>query len=288
MHEAEKAVRVRDGDHMNNLPHRQEVTLVTGSVSYRQAGSGPDVVLLHGLAGNSGTWEQQFKKFADRFRMTAWDAPGYGYSDPVTPGVDAYADTLGAFTQAIGIEHFILIGHSMGGVVAGNFAGRYRDRVCGLVLSCTHLGRRQHVGGPLGEKYLARLAQYDAMTPLDYGRARAKSMTAPGCDPRIIEDFARIAAETRKEGLESAARVVSEADNRSHFSQLDMPVLVLAGGLDRTVSRASTEELVDAIPEQLPSLAVHYLPDVGHAPYMEDANLYNALLGDFLSSLYNQ
>ncbi len=285
MHEAEKAVRVRDGDHMDNFPHRQEVTLVTGSVSYRQAGSGPDVVLLHGLAGNSGTWEQQFKKFADRFRMTAWDAPGYGHSDPVTPAVDAYADTLGAFTQAIGIERFILIGHSMGGVVAGNFAGRYRDRLSGLVLSCTHLGRRQRAGAPLGEKYLARLAQYEAMTPLDYGRARAKNMTAPDCDPKILEEFARIAAETRKEGLEAAARVVSEADNRSHFSHLDMPVLVLAGDLDRTVSRESTEELVAAIPGQLSSFVLHYLPGVGHAPYMEDPNLYNALLGDFLSSL---
>ena len=119
---------------MNNFPHRQEVTLVTGSVSYRQAGRGPDLVLLHGLAGNSGTWERQFEKFAERFRMTAWDAPGYGHSDAVRPAVDAYADTLGAFTQAIGIERFILIGHSMGGVVAGNFAGRYRDRVSGCLL----------------------------------------------------------------------------------------------------------------------------------------------------------
>ena len=118
---------------VSSLPDRQEVTLPTGRVSYRQAGSGPDLVLLHGLAGNSGTWERQFEEFAGRFRMTAWDAPGYGHSDTVAPAVDAYADTLGAFTQAIGIERFILIGHSMGGVVAGNFVGRYRDRVSGLV-----------------------------------------------------------------------------------------------------------------------------------------------------------
>jgi pimeloyl-ACP methyl ester carboxylesterase len=64
-----------------------------------------------------------------------------------------------------------------------------------------------------------------------------------------------------------------------------MPVLVLAGDLDRTVSRESTEELVAAIPGQLSSFVLHYLPGVGHAPYMEDPNLYNALLGDFLSSL---
>ena len=272
---------------MNNFPHRQKVALLTGSVSYRQAGSGPDLVLLHGLAGNSGTWERQFETFTDRFRMTAWDAPGYGHSAAVRPAVNAYADTLGAFTHAIGIERFILIGHSMGGVVAGNFAGRYQDRVSGLVLSCTHVGRKQRAGAPLSEKYLTRLAQYDAMSPLDYGRVRAESMTAPGCDPEILEDFARIAAETRKEGLEAAARVVSEADNRSHFAHLDMPVLVLAGDLDRTVPKALTEELVEAIPGELPSFVLHYLPGVGHAPYMEDANLYNTVLAGFLSSLYH-
>jgi len=48
-----------------------------------------------------------------------------------------------------------------------------------------------------------------------------------------------------------------------------------------------TEELVEVIPGQLTSFVLHYLPGVGHAPYMEDANLYNAVLGDFLSSIHN-
>ncbi len=267
------------------LPERQYVQLDSGQVSYRQTGAGPDLVLLHGLAGNARTWERQFETFAHKFRVTAWDAPGYGDTDLVEPSIEAYADTLAAFTRAVGIERFILLGHSMGGIVAGNAAGRYPDRIGGLVLSCTLLGRKQPKGAPLGEKYLARIAQLDEADPLEYGRARAKTMTAPGCDPLIIEHFAGIAAETRKDGLQAAARVISEADNGPVFADLNMPILVLAGDVDTTVTRDFTEAMVAAVPDTVPSLDVHYLPNVAHAPYMEDAEAYNAVLGDFLDSL---
>lgn len=276
---------VRPGPELMGLPARQYADVDGTRISYRQAGQGPDLVLLHGLAGNARTWERQFEAFSDRFRITAWDAPGYGESETVTAEIDVYADTLAGFATAAGIDTFILLGHSMGGIVAGNVAGRYAARVRGVILSCTLLGRKQPKGAPLGEKYQARLNQLDTLPPLEYGRARAKTMTAPGCDPDILEHFAGIAAETRRDGLEAAARVIAEADNTSAFSHLNMPVLVLAGDLDQTVTKAFTEAMVTAIPDAVPALDVHYLPGVAHAPYMEDADAYNAVLGDFLATL---
>ena len=89
---------------VSSLPDRQEVTLPTGRISYRQAGSGPDLVLLHGLAGNSGTWERQFEEFAGRFRMTAWDAPGYGHSDTVARYISRVADAAKKFSMPVGIH----------------------------------------------------------------------------------------------------------------------------------------------------------------------------------------
>ena len=77
-------------------------------------------------------------------------------------------------------------------------------------------------------------------------------------------------------------RAISEADNRTPFASLDMPVLVLAGDLDKTVPKALTEGLIAAVPKGVPSASVHYLPGVAHAPYMEDAERYNKLLSDFL------
>ena len=217
--------------------------------------------------------------------MTAWDAPGYGESDLIPTDINAYGDILNDFTKCVGIEKFILLGHSMGGIVAGNLAGRYPGRVIGLVLSCTLLGRDQVKGAPLGEKYMARLNQIDELSPLEYGRARAKAMTAPGCDSEIIEHFASIAAETRRDGLVAAARVISEANNEPIFSNLNMPVLVIAGEVDKTAPKDLTEAMIAAIPETVPMLEVNYLPGVAHAPYMENPESYNAVLTNFLNSL---
>ncbi len=281
----DNGAKIGTGPKLMGLPERQYVAVDGVRISYRQAGTGPDFVLLHGLAGNARTWERQFGAFFDQFRITAWDAPGYGESDLVTANIETYADTLVAFTESLGIDRFILLGHSMGGIVAGNAAGRYADRVRGLILSCTMLGRKQTKGSPLSQKYLARLSQLDELDPMEYGRARAKSMTAPGCDPAILEHFAGIAAETRKDGLEAAARVISEADNELAFAGLSMPVLVLAGDVDRTVTKDFTEDMIAAVPEAVPTLQSIFLPGVAHAPYMEDADAYNVVLSDFLINL---
>lgn len=268
-----------------DLPERRCANIGGVRISYRQGGHGEDLVFLHGLAGNARTWELQFQTFCDQYRVTAWDAPGYGKSDLVDLNINAYGDILNDFTTCVGIDRFVLLGHSMGGIVAGNLAGRYPHRVNGLILSCTLLGRNQRKGAPLSEKYEARLNQLDELAPQEYGRARAKTMTAPGCDPEIMEKFANIAAETRREGLLAAARVISEANNEPFFSNLNMPVLVIAGEVDETVGKDLTEALIAAIPKTVPTLKVNYLPGVAHAPYMEDSESYNAALTDFLNSL---
>ncbi len=266
-------------------PDRRTLTFPTGQISFRQAGSGPDLVLLHGLAGNARTWERQFEAFADRYRVTAWDAPGYGDSDLVPASADSYAETLAAFLDTLGLRDVILLGHSMGGVVAGTFAGRYPGHLRALVLSCTLLGRKQPAGTLLGEAYQARLADLETMRAEEYGRRRAESMTAPGCDSAILEQLAGIAAETRRDGLEAAMRVIAEADNTERLGGLALPVLVLAGELDRTVTREATDALVAALAFGKAELQIVTLPGVGHAPYLENATDYTAALSAFLRSL---
>jgi pimeloyl-ACP methyl ester carboxylesterase len=267
------------------LPDRQLVELDTARISYRQAGSGPDLVLLHGLAGNARTWEDQIDAFSPRYRVTAWDAPGYGESDTVEPTVDSYARTLAAFLDALGLSSVILLGHSMGGVVAGRFAALYPRRLRALVLSCTLLGRAQPAGAPLGESYRARLADHEQLTPDAYGRRRAESMAAPGCAAEILDRLSAIAAETRRDGLEAAMRVIAEADNAASLGSLDLPVLVLSGQQDRTVSAEVTAGLLAALDAGKSRVEHVALAGVGHAPYLENAPAYTAALGDYLRRL---
>ncbi len=267
------------------LPERQALDLDHGRVTFRQAGSGPDLVLLHGLAGNSRTWEAQFEAFAPRWRVTAWDAPGYGGSDTVEPTADAYAAALAGLVDALALPSFVLLGHSMGGVVAGRFAGRYPQRLRALVLSCTLLGRRQEKGTPLSDGYRARLADLETLSAEAYGRGRAEAMAAPGCAPEILARLAGIAAETRRDGLEAAMRVIAEADNTDALSRVALPTLVLTGALDRTATTDLTDAVVDVLTADGAPLSTVALPDVGHAPYMEDAAAYNAALAGFLDTL---
>ncbi|MDF1794651.1 MAG: alpha/beta hydrolase [Thalassobaculaceae bacterium] len=264
---------------------RRTLDLDHGRISFRQAGSGPDLVLLHGLAGNSRTWEEQVAAFAADWRVTAWDAPGYGQSDTVEPTVDAYAAVLAALVDALDLPPFVLLGHSMGGVVAGRFAGRYPDRLRSLVLSCTLLGRRQPAGTPLGEGYRARLADLETLSAEAYGTARAESMAAPGCDPAILKRLAGIAAETRRDGLEAAMHVIAQADNSEALASLALPVLVLIGEQDRTATRELTDAVVASLAAGAAAVRTVTLAGVGHAPYLEDTAGYNAALRAFLDGL---
>lgn len=267
------------------LPDRRTLDLSHGRVSFRQSGSGPDLVLLHGLAGNSRTWEEQFDAFSRDWRVTAWDAPGYGESDPVPPTVDSYAATLEALVAALDLQPFVLLGHSMGGVVAGRFAAAYPARLRALALSCTHLGRRQAAGSPLGESYRARLADLETLPAEEYGRRRAAAMTAPGCDPGALDRLAAIAAETRRDGLEAAMRVIAEADNAVALAGIALRVLVLIGALDRTATPELTGAVVDCLRAGSAKVETVVLPGVGHAPYLEDPAAYSGALGAFLADL---
>ena len=57
------------------------LTVEGQKIAYRDEGRGPALVFLHGLGGNSASWEPQFEAFADRYRLVAWDMPGFGSSD---------------------------------------------------------------------------------------------------------------------------------------------------------------------------------------------------------------
>jgi 3-oxoadipate enol-lactonase len=105
-------------------------------------GNGPLVVFLHGIGGNRHHWREQLPIFATRYKAAAWDARGYGDSDDYAGPLD-----FGSFTQdLLRVLDFFkaqkahVVGLSMGGRVARNFALRYPERVARLVLANTTPG----------------------------------------------------------------------------------------------------------------------------------------------------
>lgn len=102
--------------------------------------SGPAVLFLHGFAATSQLWRRQVKYFRADYRTICLDLRGHGQSDEAKNGVyslSAFTDDIVAVLDDLRIENAIVIGHSMGGMVAQHFLLNYKERCRGLVLSST-------------------------------------------------------------------------------------------------------------------------------------------------------
>ncbi len=116
---------------------------------YQQAGSGPDVVLIHGLTGDLSIWflSRTLAALAENFRVTAYDLRGHGYTDAPESGYTSldHANDLLAFLDVLEIPKARLVGHSFGAVIAMHAAVLAPERVEALVLSDPYFPSLRHL-----------------------------------------------------------------------------------------------------------------------------------------------
>lgn len=263
------------------IPELKLAETIGGIVSFREAGHGQALLLLHGLNGNSKSWSYQFSAFSDTYRVIAWDAPGYGRSDPVAPDSDAYAAQVDHLLNYLKVDRVCVIGHSMGGVVAARFCARHLHRARGLVLSGTHWGNAAPADAPLACKYVRRLEELEKLSAKEYGEARAQRMLSASPRPEVFERVAEIAAETKREGLLNGGQMLEKTDNRPLLGSLKLPVLILTGERDAVVAPQRSEAMM----AYLPNTRVVTLSGVGHAPYLEAPDIFNQAVRQFLEAV---
>ena len=114
----------------------KEVSIFGQKIHYVEAGSGPKVILLHGLGGSTQAWQFNIGPLAEKFHVFVPDQIGFGKSDKpmVNYRIRTYVDFLDQFCKQLKIERATLIGNSMGGWIAVHFAAAFPDRVDKLVL----------------------------------------------------------------------------------------------------------------------------------------------------------
>jgi len=114
----------------------KEVLVFGQKIQYVEAGSGPTVILLHGLGGSSQVWQFNIGPLAEKYHVVVPDQIGFGKSDKplVNYRIRTYVDFLDQFCKQLKIERATLVGNSMGGWIAAMFTASFPDRVEKLVL----------------------------------------------------------------------------------------------------------------------------------------------------------
>src|ERR1051325_8716277 len=119
-----------------NAQAPKEVLVFGQKINYVEAGSGPTVILLHGLGGSTQVWQFNVAALAEKYHVVVPDQIGFGKSDKplVNYRIRTYVDFLDQFCKQLKIERATLVGNSMGGWIATMFTASFPDRVDKLVL----------------------------------------------------------------------------------------------------------------------------------------------------------
>jgi pimeloyl-ACP methyl ester carboxylesterase len=254
-----------------------------GIVSYREAGTGPALCLLHGVGNQSGSWVRQLEALGGRFRTIAWDAPGYGESDRLaaeSPAAADYADSLAALLDALGAGRAVLVGSSLGALMAGAFAASRPERTAGLLLLNPAGGYGLADPKEREERLTTRLERLARLGP--DGMAREAS---PGSLSAAASDEARSlaawsTARIRPDGYTQAARMLAHGRLVEDAARYSGPVLVVAGSADTITPPAGCERIARAFPHATYRL----LEGPAHLSYLDAPAIVNGIIGDFAAS----
>lgn len=247
--------------HQVHLP-----TQVTLPYEVRGAESGVPVIFLHGIMDSSRSFEPVLDALPTTVRAIALTLRGHGDASRPVNGYavpDLVEDVL-AFMDAEGIPAAVLVGHSLGSIVARRLAAAHPTRVLGLVLVGTYVTLRGH-----GEMTaLARTAS-SLHNPIDRGFVRAfqRRRVARAVDGDFLEQVV-------DESLKVPARVwdvafralVDEPSDLATLRNLHVPTRLVWGDQDTIATRADQDELCSAI--EGASLIVY--SGAGHAPHWEE------------------
>jgi 4,5:9,10-diseco-3-hydroxy-5,9,17-trioxoandrosta-1(10),2-diene-4-oate hydrolase len=265
--------------------------LVDGvQVHYQRAGSGRPLLLLHGLVGSAKNWRQNISFLSRDSSVYAVDLFNMGKSERV-PGLDAgleaTADRLAAYMDAVGLEEADIAGHSHGGAIAMMFAARHPDRVRRLVLFAP-ANPFCDLGHQLIRFYQTRIGiRLARLIPVLPRMLKATALSRMYGDPSRVSEGS---LEGYIEGLNIPGTIdhvlqiverwfVDMVLLRSALTGLTpKPTLLIWGDRDRTVGLSSGQELQRTLPHS--SLMV--LPGVGHIPFEEMPDICNRAMRDWL------
>jgi pimeloyl-ACP methyl ester carboxylesterase len=253
------------------------------TIGYRKAGDRHlhtmPIVMLHGIGSGAASWVRQLETLGETHPVLAWDAPGYGTSSRVeaaSPVASDYADALSDWLDALGIERCVLVGHSLGAIMAGSFANRQAARVAGLLLLSPAGGYGAAPARVREEKRDARLAMLAELGPQGLAEKRSANMVSADAGDEAREWVRWNMARINAGGYAQATHLLANADLACDLRRYGGRVAVAVGAEDTITPPAACEQIAKAA-----NVSLQVIPGAGHAGYVEAPVRYSALIEAF-------
>ena len=168
--------------------------------------------------------------------MIAWNAPGYGASQPLalaSPTPRDYAAALATLLDALELQRVVLCGHSLGALFAASFAARYPARVAALALLSPALGYRVAPGSPLPDAVQGRIDEIESLGPQTFAKKRAARLIyAPERKPQVLTAVEQAMAAVHPQGYVQAVRALGAGDLLADATMVTAPTSVGVGAED--------------------------------------------------------
>lgn len=246
----------------------------SGTISYRESGRGPAVMMLHGIGASSAAWLHQLESLAG-FRAIAWDAPGYGESEPLpqdSPQPADYAGALRDFIERLLLKDVLLVANSLGALMAGAYARLHPERVRGMILISP-------AGGYGGDQKILqeRLKALDELGPEGIADQRSPRLLGKKGNPQSLELIRWSQRRIRPDGYRQAAHCLANGSLVDDARRFRKPVLVVCGTEDVITPEAGCKAIAAAFPQS----EYRPLPELGHCAQIEDPAGANAMIAGF-------
>jgi pimeloyl-ACP methyl ester carboxylesterase len=258
---------------------------------YQEVGSGIPIVFVHEFAGDSRSWEAQFRYFGRRYRCIAYNARGFPPSD-VPEGVERYSqararDDIRAVLDGLQIDKAHIVGLSMGGFATLHFGFTYPDRARSLTIGGCGYGAAPDLRHKFIEEAQRAAARFE-----EIGMAKAAEAYALGPtrvqfqnkDPRGWREFADQLAEHSTRGSALTMRGVQSLrsslfDLTEEMKKITAPTLIITGDEDWPCLEPGL-----LMKRMISSAGLVVMPNCGHTINLEDPDAYNRHLDDFFSA----
>lgn len=251
---------------------------------YQTQGEGAPLIMLHAGIADLRMWDEQWEELSQSFQVIRYDRPGFGQS-PAVQGAVPNREDLAGLMNCLGINRAHLLGCSMGGELALDFALAFPDRVCSLTLiSATPSGFELQGAPPAGIFDL-----FAAMQTGDLERANALqiqiSFDGPHRQPDQVDPLLRRRfLEMHMTALRNGGAMATDAQPLdppavTRLAEVVASTLLIVGGLDHPEILRAASVMANGIP----NVRQAQVPNAGHFLNVEQAEAANRLILEFLT-----